>query len=401
MRMLRRDEGESVVLMNGGWVMRWHHVLIVILLVAGISSAGDPPRARDLGIPFEGRPGPLNAITDVAGVTVGHTTLVEDLDDGRAVRTGVTAVLPRGGESLMRPVFGAWFALNGNGEMTGTTWLEESGQLEGPVMITNTHSVGTVHQATIDWRIRQGEPDATGYWWALPVVAETWDGYLNDINGFHVKAEHVDAALNSAAGGPVAEGNVGGGTGMVCYEFKGGIGTASRVVEVLGESYTVGVLVQANYGIRDQLRIAGVPVGKHLRENRVYTEPDPNARESGSIIIVVATDAPLLPHQLKRIARRAALGLGRVGSIAGNGSGDIFVAFSTADELLGHADGLLNHRSVPNDEVSSLFGATVEAVEESIVNALVAARDMTGDQGHYVNALPHDPLMEILALYGR
>jgi len=381
--------------------MRWHSILILSVLVAGTSFAGESPRARDLGIPFEGSPGPLNAITDVAGVTVGHATLIEDLADGGAVRTGVTAVLPRGAASLMRPVFGAWFALNGNGEMTGTTWLEESGQLEGPVMVTNTHSVGTVHQATIAWRIRQGEADATGYWWALPVVAETWDGYLNDINGFHVKPDHVYAALDGAATGPVAEGNVGGGTGMVCYEFKGGIGTASRVVAVLGESYTVGVLVQANYGIRDQLRIAGVPVGRHLREHRVYSEPDPNAGESGSIIIVVATDAPLLPHQLKRIARRAALGLGRVGSTAGNGSGDIFVAFSTADESLGLTDRLLNHRSVPNDEISPLFGATVEAVEESIANALVAARDMTGDKGHYVNALPHDALLDVMKQYGR
>ena len=381
--------------------MRWRTVLIAPLLVTGISFAGEAPRARDLGISFDGNPGPLNAITDVAGVTVGHSTLIEDLADGGAVRTGVTAVLPRGKETLMRPVFGGWFALNGNGEMTGTTWLDESGQLEGPVMITNTHSVGTVHQATIAWRIRQGEPDATGYWWALPVVAETWDGHLNDINGFHVKPEHVDAALDGATSGPVAEGNVGGGTGMVCYEFKGGIGTASRVVDVLGSSYTVGVLVQANYGLREQLRIAGVPVGKHLREHRVYSEPDPGADGTGSIIVVVATDAPLLPHQLERIARRAALGLGRNGSIASNGSGDIIVAFSTADDSLGRADQLLSHRSVPNDKISPLFGATVEAVEEAIINALVAARDMTGDQGHYAKALPHDALMEVMARYGR
>jgi len=381
--------------------MRWRTVLIAPLLVTGISFAGEAPRARDLGISFDGNPGPLNAITDVAGVTVGHSTLIEDLADGGAVRTGVTAVLPRGKETLMRPVFGGWFALNGNGEMTGTTWLDESGQLEGPVMITNTHSVGTVHQATIAWRIRQGEPDATGYWWALPVVAETWDGHLNDINGFHVKPEHVDAALDGATSGPVAEGNVGGGTGMVCYEFKGGIGTASRVVDVLGSSYTVGVLVQANYGLREQLRIAGVPVGKHLREHRVYSEPDPGADGTGSIIVVVATDAPLLPHQLERIARRAALGLGRNGSIASNGSGDIFVAFSTADDSLGRADQLLVHRSIPNDEISALFGATVEAVEEAIINALVAARDMTGDQGHNVKALPHDALIEVMKQYGR
>ena len=302
--------------------------LTLVLLAAQAVFAAEPPRARDLGIPFEGSPGPLNAITDVAGVAVGHATLIEDVASGRAVRTGVTAVLPRGRETITSPVFGAWFALNGNGEMTGTTWLEESGQLDGPVMLTNTHSVGTVHQATIAWRIRQGEPDAAGYWWALPVVAETWDGHLNDINGFHVKAEHVDAALDGAKEGPVAEGNVGGGTGMVCYEFKGGIGTASRVVDVLGASYTVGVLVQANYGLRDQLRIAGVPVGTHLREHRIYSEPDPGAAGTGSIIVVIATDAPLLPHQLKRVTRRAALGLGRNGSIASNGSGDIFIAFS-------------------------------------------------------------------------
>jgi len=381
--------------------MRWQTVLIAPLLAIGISFAGEPPRARDLGIPFEGSPGPLNAITDVRGIAVGHETLIEDLPDGRAVRTGVTAILPRGKETLMRPVFGAWFALNGNGEMTGTTWLEESGQLEGPIMLTNTHSVGTVHQATIAWRIRQGEADATGYWWALPVVAETWDGHLNDINGFHVKPEHVAAALDGAAAGPVAEGNVGGGTGMVCHEFKGGIGTASRVVDVLGSSYTVGVLVQANYGLREQLRIAGVPVGRHLREHRIYSEPNPDAAGTGSIIVVVATDAPLLPHQLKRIARRAALGLGRNGSIASNGSGDIFVAFSTADESLGRTDRLLNHRSVPNDEINPLFGATVQAVEEAIINALVAARDMTGDQGHYVKALPHDALLEVMKRYGR
>ena len=381
--------------------MQWFLRFMIPVMVVQISFAAEQPRARDLGIPFDGSPGPLNAITDVTGVTVGHETLIENLPDGRAVRTGVTAVLPRGAETLMRPVFGAWLALNGNGEMTGTTWLEESGQLEGPIMLTNTHSVGTVHQATIAWRIRQGEPDATGYWWALPVVAETWDGYLNDINGFHVKSQHVEAALDGATTGPVAEGNVGGGTGMVCYEFKGGIGTASRVVDVLGSSYTVGVLVQANYGLREQLRIAGVPVGRHLREHRIYSESDPTADESGSIIIVVATDAPLLPHQLKRVARRAALGLGRNGSIASNGSGDIFVAFSTADNSLGVNDRLLSHRSVPNDEISPLFGATAEAVEEAIINAMVAARDMTGDQGHYAKALPHDALIEVMSRFGR
>jgi D-aminopeptidase len=377
--------------------MRLLFVLVVSLLTVQSAFAGGPPRARDLGVLFDGTPGPLNAITDVAGVTVGHATLIEDLADDRAVRTGVTAVLPRGEATLQRPVFGAWFALNGNGEVTGTTWIEESGQLEGPVMLTNTHSVGVVRDATIAWRIRQGGPDASGYYWSLPVVAETWDGHLNDINGFHVKAQHVDAALAGASGGPVAEGNVGGGTGMVCYEFKCGIGTASRVVEVLGETYTVGVLVQANYGLRDELVIAGVPVGRELREHRVYSEPDPEVAGTGSIIVVVATDAPLLPHQLKRVARRPALGLGRLGSIAHNGSGDIFVAFSTADASLGRSDRLLTHHSVPNDTLDPLFGATVEAVEEAVVNALVAARDMTGDQGRYAKAMPHGRFMEVMA----
>lgn len=381
--------------------MRRFSCLLIAVLAVQPAFAAEHPRARDLGIPFEGKPGPLNAITDVAGVAVGQVTLIEDLPDGRAVRTGVTAVLPRGRETLMRPVFGAWFALNGNGEMTGTTWLEESGQLEGPVMLTNTHSVGVVRDATIAWRIRQGGPDASGYFWSLPVVAETWDGHLNDINGFHVTAEHVNAALDGAASGPVPEGNVGGGTGMVCYEFKCGIGTASRVVDVLGASYTLGVLVQANYGMRDDLVIAGVPVGRHLREDRIYSDSDPNAAESGSIIIVVATDAPLLPYQLKRVARRAALGLARNGSIAHNGSGDIFVAFSTADRSLGRIDRLLTHRSIPNDALDPLFAATVQASEEAIVNAMIAARDMTGDRGHYAKALPHGALMEVMHRYGR
>jgi D-aminopeptidase len=374
---------------------------MVVSLLVQPSLAAEPPRARDLGIPFDGSPGPFNAITDVAGVTVGHHTLIEDLPDGRAVRTGVTAILPLGRESLMNPVFGAWFSLNGCGEMTGTTWLEESGQLEGPVMLTNTHSVGTVHQATIEWRIRQGGPDASGYFWSVPVVAETWDGYLNDVNGFHVKPEHVAQALEGASTGPVAEGGVGGGTGMVCHEFKGGIGTASRVTKVLDASYTVGVLVQANYGLRDELRIAGVPVGRELGEHRIYSENDQGAADTGSIIIVVATDAPLLPHQLKRLVKRAAMGLARMGSVAHNGSGDIFVAFTTAERSLGRVDRVLSHESVPNEVINPLFSATVQASEEAIVNALVAARDMTGDLGHTVKAIPHDELIAVLERYGR
>jgi D-aminopeptidase len=375
--------------------------MILVLLAAPVALAADSPRARDLGVPFDGTPGKWNAITDVAGVTVGHTTLIEDLPDGRAVRTGVTAVLPRGRDSLMRPVFAGWFALNGNGEMTGTTWVEESGQLEGPVMLTNTHSVGVVRDATIAWRIRTAGPDATGYYWSLPVVAETWDGHLNDINGFHVKPEHVDAALDGAGSGPVAEGSVGGGTGMVCYEFKGGIGTASRVVDVLGQRYTLGALVQSNYGMRDELVIAGVPVGRALPDHRVYSQPEPPPPADGSIIVVLATDAPLLPHQLERVSRRASLGLARNGSVAHNGSGDIFIAFSTADQSLGRTDRLLAHQSVPNDEIDPLFVAAVEATEEAIVNALVAARDMTGDQGRSAKALPHGKLQELLAASGR
>jgi len=369
-------------------------------LAFGVAGA-DTPRARDLGVPFEGTPGPLNAITDVAGVTVGQVTLVEDLADGRKVRTGVTALLPRGRKTLDTPVYGGWFALNGNGEMTGTAWLEESGLLEGPVMLTNTHSVGVVRDAVIAWRVRAAGADTSGYWWSLPVVAETWDGHLNDINGFHVRPEHVDRALDAAQPGPVAEGNVGGGTGMICHEFKCGIGTASRRVAAAGGNYTVGVLVQANYGLRDTLRIAGVPVGQHIRDDRVYSETDPAASDTGSIIIVVGTDAPLLPHQLKRLARRAALGLARMGSIAGNGSGDIFAAFSTANAAALAGAPLAQSTSIGNDHVDPLFAATVQATEEAIVNAMVAARDMQGNDGHHAKALPHDALVGLLERYGR
>jgi len=318
------------------------------------------------------------------------------------VRTGVTAVLPRGRDSALTPAFGAWFPLNGNGEMTRAAWLEDSGQLAGAVMITNTHSVGVVRDAAIAWRIKQGAADASGYWWSLPVVAETWDGYLNDINGFHVKSEHALRALDEAKGGPVAEGNVGGGTGMICHEFKGGIGTASRVVEVAGAERRVGVLVQANYGLRDSLRIAGVPVGQHLRKHRAYTEPEQAPKsETGSIIVVVATDAPLLPHQLKRIARRPTLALGRMGSSSGNGSGDIFVAFSTANAEALKGKELSRAEFVGNDAMDALFTATVQATEEAIVNAMVAAREMHGQDGHYAIALPHEELVKLLRQYGR
>src|SRR5580693_3711561 len=306
------------------------------------SSVKSKPRARDLGIPFDGTPGPLNAITDVSGVMVGHTTLISGegkLQVGKGpIRTGVTAVLPRGKDSMNNPVFAGWWSLNGNGEMTGTTWVEESGFLEGPVMITNTHSVGVVRDSVIQWRVAHGQPDPAGYWWSLPVVAETWDGWLNDINGFHVKPADAVHAIDSASSGAVTEGNVGGGTGMICNEFKGGIGTSSRKIDAKFGGYTVGVLVQCNYGSRANLRIAGVPVGKEIPEDRAYASSTFDELDRGSIIVVVATDAPLLAHQLKRLARRVTLGLGRDGSISGNGSGDIFIAFSTANPGAAFAD---------------------------------------------------------------
>jgi D-aminopeptidase len=376
-------------------------LVCLLALPQAVASAPATPRARDLGIPFDGQPGTLNAITDVAGVTVGHATLITDPDPHHAVRTGVTAILPRGAASANTPVFGGWFSLNGNGEMTGTAWLEESGLLEGPVMLTNTHGVGVVHDAVIAWRVRQGNADASGYWWSLPVVAETWDGYLNDINGFHVRPGHVDQALASATAGPVAEGNVGGGTGMICHEFKCGIGTASRQIAIDRQAYTVGVLVQANYGVRDTLRIAGVPVGRHLREQRVYSDDQQGSADTGSIIVVVATDAPLLPHQLKRLARRAALGLARNGSYAGNGSGDLFVAFSTANAAALAGKPLNTATFLDNGALDPLFLGTVEATEEAIVNAMVAARDMQGQDGHRVVAIPKDQLRAVLQQYNR
>lgn len=374
--------------------------ILAFLAAFSLSAAESGPRARDLGVHFEGTPGPLNAITDVAGVEVGHTTLIEDLPDGHKVRTGVTAVLPRGRATITTPVFGGSFALNGAGEMTGRAWIEDGGLLEGPVMLTNTHSVGTVHEATIAWRVKNGAPDASGYWWSTPVVAETWDGGLNDVNGFHVKAAHVDAALDGARSGPVAEGNVGGGTGMTCHGFKCGIGTASRRVDVEGRPYTVGVLVQANYGTRSSLRIAGVPVGEHLREGAAGHEAASDG-DNGSIIIVVATDAPLLPHQLDRIARRAGMGLARMGSFAGNGSGDLFVAFSTANPR-SMDDGVLRTAVfLDNGRLDILFEATVQATEEAIVNSMVAARDMQGHAGTSAVALPHGALTALMKRYGR
>ena len=365
------------------------------------------PRARDVGVPFDGAPGPLNAITDVAGVTVGHATIISGegaLTMGQGpVRTGVTAVLPRGRDSMAKPSFAGWYSQNGNGEMTGTTWIEESGFLEGPVMITNTHSVGVVRDAVIQWRIKSGPPDASGYWWSLPVVAETYDGVLNDINGFHVKERHAFEALDGAKGGAVPEGNVGGGTGMVCYGFKGGIGTSSRVVRVGAASYTVGVLVQSNFGRRAQLMVAGVPVGKEIPQTptQAALAGDPARGDLGSIIIVVATDAPLLPHQLKRLARRATLGMARTGGLSGNGSGDIFIAFSTANPDAFKAQGLAALQMVSNEEISAVFDGTAWATEEAIINALVAAETMTGADNRRVERLPHDRLRETLKKYNR
>lgn len=371
---------------------------ISVLFFAVLASAQTKPRARDLGVPFDGTPGPLNAITDVKGVEVGHTTLISGegaLKVGKGpVRTGVTAVLPRGRESK-DGVFAAWFTENGNGEMTGTTWVEDSGFLDGPVMITNTHSVGVVRDSVIAWKVKHGHPDMEGYWWSLPVVAETWDGWLNDINGFHVKPEHAFHALDSAHGGSFEEGSVGGGTGMICNEFKGGIGTASRLLDAKHGGYTVGVLVQCNYGDREQLRIAGVPVGKEIPENPAY------GRDQGSIIVVVATDAPLIPTQLKRVARRVTLGLGRDGSYSGDGSGDIFIAFSTANAGAIGAKQKHQITMLPNEQLDPIFLATVQATEEAVINAMVAAETMTGINNHKVIGLPHQKLREVLKKYNR
>ncbi|HUE97445.1 MAG TPA: P1 family peptidase [Longimicrobiaceae bacterium] len=395
----------------------------LVVTLTGALAAQERPRARALGIPFDGVPGPLNAITDVGDVAVGHTTLIQgegSLVGGLGpVRTGVTAILPRG-PGAHDPVFGAYYSLNGNGEMTGAAWIEESGLVEGPILITNTHSVGLVRDAVIDWLVR----NRPGFRWALPVVAETYDGVLNDINGFHVRPEHVFAALDSASRGPVQEGGVGGGTGMICHGFKGGIGMSSRRLPAAAGGYTVGVLVQCNYGARRALRIAGVPVGEEVRGHSLCYEADeelaqPPARgirrcdhppdagpermnpELGSIIIVVATDAPLLPHQLSRLVKRTTLGLGRVGSIASNFSGDLFVAFSTANTGLGGSGDPVLLTMLPNDRLDPLFLAAIQATEEAITNALIVAETMTGIDGVRVHGLPHDQVRDALTKYNR
>ena len=372
-------------------------LVLVSFLTVQASFAQAKLRARDLGIPFEGSPGPLNAITDVQGVEVGHVTLISGkgkLVVGKGpVRTGVTAILPRGRNST-DPVFAAWFTLNGNGEMTGTTWVEESGFLEGPVMITNTHSVGTVRDAVIAWQRSRG---TTFQPWSLPVVAETYDGFLNDINGFHVKAEHVFQALDGAKAGPVGEGSVGGGTGMVAHRFKGGIGTSSRILDEGRGEYIVSVLVQANYGGRSQFTVAGVPVGREITD-LIQERGD---EDTGSIIVVVATDAPLLPHQLKRVVKRAALGVARNGGIGGNGSGDIFIAFSTANPGAANQSEVASLQMIPNSRITPIFSATVQATEEAIINAIVAAETMTGRDGNTVYGLPHERLKEVMKKYNR
>jgi L-aminopeptidase/D-esterase-like protein len=380
---------------------------LVPLLIAREPQTSPPPtqsiRARALGIPFDGTPGPHNAITDVAGVEVGYSTIVSGagkMEAGKGpVRTGVTAILPRGKKD--DAVYAGVFSLNGNGEMTGTAWVEEGGFLEGPIAITNTHSVGLVRDTIIDWRMKKGGADPGGFYWSLPVVAETWDGWLNDVNGFHVKPEHVFNALNTAHGGAIDEGSVGGGTGMVCYEFKGGTGTASRRIEMKekkdapSRAFTIGVLVQANFGRRAQLTIAGVPVGKEI-PGEIYK------KEAGSVIAVVATDAPLLPHQLKRLARRVSLGLARTGTVSGNGSGDLFIAFSTANPEAANADKVTRSvETIPNDRIDPIFDAVVQATEEAVINALVNNQSMTGRDDHKVEALPHDRVRGLLKKYNR
>jgi L-aminopeptidase/D-esterase-like protein len=392
--------------MNRVGFVRFAPALLALLHCVALADAQtaslNKPRARDLGIPLDGTPGKFNAITDVEGVTVGYTTLIAG--DGNLVvgkgpiRTGVTAILPRG--KKYDPVFAGRYALNGNGEMTGTIWVDESGFLETPIMITNTHSVGVVRDAVVGWEVanKYFEPIGREFWFSYPLVAETYDGFLNDVNGFHVKPEHALAALNNAKSGPLAEGNVGGGTGMVCHSFKGGTGTASRK---LANDYTVGALVQANHGGRRTFTVAGVPIGQEITDlTPIYNSPPSTGRDS-SIIVIVATDAPLLPHQLNRLARRVPLGIGRVGGFGGNSSGDIFLAFSTANPGAAKRRGLKDLKMLPNDEMDPFFEATAQATEEAILNALVAAETMTGINGNTAYSLPRDRLKQVLKKYGR
>jgi len=376
------------------------------LILFSLQIQAQKPRARDIGIPFEGTPGPYNAITDVKGVEVGYSTIIsgqgQNIRGKGPVRTGVTAILPRG--RVNNPVYANWYTLNGNGEMTGTTWITESGFLETPLMITNTNSVGVVRDAVLKWFVDHHWYQED-FWYTYPVVAETYDGFLNDIYGFHVKESHAYAALDSAKTGPIKEGNVGGGTGMMCLGFKGGTGTASRIVKIADSTYTLGVLVQSNFGSKKNFRIAGVPIGQLLKDtlNYEFKKAPQHYRKpgDGSIIVVVATDAPLLPHQLKRIAARVPLGVGIVGGRGENGSGDIFLAFSTGNPGAFQREKFTKVVELPNDEINPLFDATVQAVEEAIINAMVAAETMEGINGNKAYALPQKKVMELLRKYGR
>ena len=380
--------------------------IAIIILVFSIALC-QKPRARDLGVQFEGVPGKFNAITDVKGVEVGHSTIIsgsgKNIIGKGPVRTGVTAIFPRG--KKFNPVYANWYSLNGNGEMTGTTWITESGFLETPIMITNTNSVGVVRDAVLKWFVDTNWYGNDDWWYTYPVVGETYDGFLNDIYGFHVQEQHVYEAINNASPGPVTEGNVGGGTGMLTLGFKGGIGTASRKVKINNKTYTIGALVQSNFGSKRNLTISGVPVGKELKDtlNVVFNAPPSNKRQEGdgSIIVIVATDAPLLPHQLKRITHRIPIGIGVVGGRGSNGSGDIFLAFSTANPRAFDRKNERSIKSFPNDKITPLFEATVQTVEESIINAMIAAETMEGVNNNKAYALPHDTLIEVLKKYNR
>ena len=383
--------------------------IIFIGLLSCYQVYSQKPRARDLGIPFVGTPGVFNAITDVQGVEVGYSTIItgkgENTVGNGPIRTGVTAIFPRGKAKKFSPVYANWYSLNGNGEMTGTTWVTESGFLETPIMITNTNSVGVVRDAVLKWYVDTDWYSGEDWWYTYPVVAETYDGFLNDIYGFHVKEKHVLEAIENSSSGQIAEGNIGGGTGMMCLGFKGGTGTSSRVLKIKDSSYTVGALVQSNFGAKRNLSIAGVPVGVELKDtlNSVFNGPPKSRRQEGdgSIIVIVATDVPLLPHQLKRIAQRIPLGIGIVGGRGSNGSGDIFLAFSTANEGAFNRDNIASITSMPNDLLMPVFEATVQVVEEAIINAMIAAETMEGINGNTSYAIPHDVLVETLKKYNR
>ena len=383
--------------------------IIFIGLLSCYQVYSQKPRARDLGIPFVGTPGAFNAITDVQGVEVGYSTIItgkgENTVGNGPIRTGVTAIFPRGKAKKFSPVYANWYSLNGNGEMTGTTWVTESGFLETPIMITNTNSVGVVRDAVLKWYVDTDWYSGEDWWYTYPVVAETYDGFLNDIYGFHVKEKHVLEAIENSSSGQIAEGNIGGGTGMMCLGFKGGTGTSSRVLKINDSSYTVGAIVQSNFGAKRNLSIAGVPVGVELKDtlNSVFNGPPKSRRQEGdgSIIVIIATDGPLLPHQLKRIAQRIPLGIGIVGGRGSNGSGDIFLAFSTANEGAFNRDDIASITSMPNDLLMPVFEATVQVVEEAIINAMIAAETMEGINGNTSYAIPHDVLVETLKKYNR